>query len=75
LAKSLKHRVIAEGVETPQQLASLQAMHCGEGQGYFFNRPMDADNFADFLAAGISKEIRFPPPDATATPVAAAVAA
>ena len=74
LAKSLKHRVIAEGVETPQQLASLQAMHCGEGQGYLFNRPMGADNFADLLATGISKEIRFPPrgAPAKAAPVTAA---
>jgi diguanylate cyclase (GGDEF)-like protein/PAS domain S-box-containing protein len=59
MAKSLKHRVIAEGVETAGQLASLQELHCGEGQGYLFQRPSDADAFADLLEAGISKEIVF----------------
>jgi EAL domain-containing protein (putative c-di-GMP-specific phosphodiesterase class I) len=59
MAKSLKHRVIAEGVETPAQLASLQELHCAEGQGYLFNRPENADAFADLLAAGISKEFVF----------------
>lgn len=59
MAKSLKHRVIAEGVETPGQLASLQDLHCGEGQGYLFQRPGHADAFADLLVAGISKEILF----------------
>jgi len=59
MAKSLKHRVIAEGVETPAQLASLQDLHCGEGQGYLFQRPGDADAFADLLIAGMAKEIVF----------------
>ena len=59
MAKSLKHRVIAEGVETPGQLACLQELHCSEGQGYLFNRPGNADAFADLLTAGISKEIVF----------------
>jgi len=59
MAKNLKHRVIAEGVETAGQLASLQALHCGEGQGYLFHRPGNAAAFADLLAAGISRDIAF----------------
>jgi len=59
MGKSLKHRVVAEGIETPHQLVSLQGLHCGEGQGYLFNRPIDAEGFADLLEKGISKEIRF----------------
>jgi EAL domain-containing protein (putative c-di-GMP-specific phosphodiesterase class I) len=59
MAKSLKHRVIAEGVETPCQLASLQNLSCGEGQGYLFHRPGNADALADLLEAGVSKEIAF----------------
>jgi EAL domain-containing protein (putative c-di-GMP-specific phosphodiesterase class I) len=59
MAKNLNHRVIAEGVETPVQLASLRDLQCGEGQGYLFNRPGDADAFADLLEAGISEEIAF----------------
>jgi diguanylate cyclase (GGDEF)-like protein len=60
MAKTLKHRVIAEGVETPHQLASLQAMNCGQGQGYLFHRPSDAEGFAELLTTGISEEIHFP---------------
>jgi EAL domain-containing protein (putative c-di-GMP-specific phosphodiesterase class I) len=59
MAKSLKHRVVAEGVETPGQLASLRDLQCGEGQGYLFNRPGNAEAFADLLVTGISKEIVF----------------
>ncbi len=42
MGKSLKHRVIAEGVETREQLAFLQAEDCDEGQGYLFSRPVVA---------------------------------
>ena len=52
-------RGTAEGVETPAQLASLQDLHCGEGQGYLFQRPGNADAFADLLEAGIAQEIVF----------------
>ena len=39
MGRGLKHRVIAEGVETQEQLAFLQAAGCDEGQGYYFSRP------------------------------------
>jgi EAL domain-containing protein (putative c-di-GMP-specific phosphodiesterase class I) len=52
MAKSLRHRVIAEDVETSIQLASLQAMKCGEGQGYFFHRPGDGRRFRRFANNG-----------------------
>jgi EAL domain-containing protein (putative c-di-GMP-specific phosphodiesterase class I) len=49
MGKSLQHRVIAEGVETPEQLAFLKAEECGEGQGYYFSRPLVAEQFARLL--------------------------
>ncbi len=49
MGKSLKLRVIAEGIETSQQLAFLQSHHCAEGQGYYFNRPLPAAEFAALL--------------------------
>ena len=49
MGKSLRHRVIAEGVETLEQLAFLQAHGCDEGQGYYFCRPMNAQQFVNLL--------------------------
>jgi diguanylate cyclase (GGDEF)-like protein len=40
LAKSLNFDVIAEGVEMEHQLANIQNLHCGFGQGFLFARPM-----------------------------------
>lgn len=47
IAKELNLRVTAEGVELEQQMQALQALHCDEFQGYFFDRPMPV---AEFLA-------------------------
>jgi diguanylate cyclase (GGDEF)-like protein len=49
MGRSLHHRVIAEGVETAAQLAFLQAQGCGEGQGFYFSRPLTAEQFARLL--------------------------
>jgi len=53
MGTSLKQRVIAEGVEKQGQLAFLKAQHREEGQGYFFSRPLVAEEFAALLATGI----------------------
>jgi diguanylate cyclase (GGDEF)-like protein/PAS domain S-box-containing protein len=52
MGKSLKRRVIAEGVETHAQLAFLQAEGCGEGQGYYLSRPLVAQQLAEVLETG-----------------------
>jgi diguanylate cyclase (GGDEF)-like protein len=43
LGQNLGLKVVAEGIETADQLAMLQAMGCGSGQGYYFSRPMKAE--------------------------------
>jgi diguanylate cyclase (GGDEF)-like protein/PAS domain S-box-containing protein len=53
MGKNLRQRVIAEGVETPEQLAFLRAQHCVEGQGYYFSQPLAAAQFAELLETGI----------------------
>jgi diguanylate cyclase (GGDEF)-like protein/PAS domain S-box-containing protein len=57
MGRNLKQRVIAEGIETQQQLAFLQARHCAEGQGYLFSRPLAAPQFAHLLQTGIAETL------------------
>ncbi|KAA0995876.1 EAL domain-containing protein [Pseudomonas sp. ANT_J12] len=49
LGKSLKLTVIAEGIETLEQLDFLKAHHCEEGQGYYFSKAVAPDAFAHYL--------------------------
>ena len=49
LARALGMDVVAEGVETPAQVAQLQLLHCDYAQGYYFARPMDAAQLAGLL--------------------------
>jgi diguanylate cyclase (GGDEF)-like protein len=51
MGQSLGHRVIAEGVETPEQHAFLLARQCGEGQGFYFSRPLPPDEMSAFMMA------------------------
>jgi len=57
MGKSLKHVVVAEGIETQGQRAYLQAHHCQEGQGYLFSRPLPAAQFAVLLQTGITEAL------------------
>jgi diguanylate cyclase (GGDEF)-like protein/PAS domain S-box-containing protein len=57
MGKNLKQRVIAEGIETQDQLAFLQARHCSEGQGYLFSRPLPAAQCAALLQTGIAQTV------------------
>lgn len=43
LGKNLKMKVVAEGIETNQQLEKLKQLKCEFGQGYFFSKPLESD--------------------------------
>ncbi|MEG1755708.1 MAG: EAL domain-containing protein [Clostridia bacterium] len=49
LAKWLNLQVVAEGVETEEQLEILKGMDCNIVQGYYFSRPMPQDDFIQYL--------------------------
>ena len=51
LGSSMGMKVVAEGVERPDQLATLQGYGCDQVQGYHFARPMPAGEVAGFLDA------------------------
>lgn len=55
IRRSLKHLVIAEGIETLAQKTYLQNQHCAQGQGYLFSRPVGAAQFANLLQLGITE--------------------
>jgi EAL domain-containing protein (putative c-di-GMP-specific phosphodiesterase class I) len=57
IGKSLKQRVIAEGVETRAQLNFLQHHGCNEGQGYYFSRPVMAEQAEKLIEAALREGV------------------
>ena len=51
LAKTLDMELVAEGVETNEQLEQLRSLECGFCQGYLFSRPVDGSTVEQLLAA------------------------
>jgi EAL domain-containing protein (putative c-di-GMP-specific phosphodiesterase class I) len=51
LAHNLNKKVVAKGVETPEQLAYLRTQGCDEIQGYYLCRPLPAVEIEEFLGA------------------------
>ncbi|MDQ2778909.1 MAG: EAL domain-containing protein [Pseudomonadota bacterium] len=49
VARSLQMQTVAEGIETAGQAAILSALACDKGQGYFYARPMPADEVGPWL--------------------------
>jgi len=49
MGRSLNMRVIAEGIQTRDQLKFLKDRHCPEGQGYYFGPPVSAKEFSELL--------------------------
>ena len=58
MGRSLKMRVIAEGVETLEELSFLRAQECDEAQGYYFSRAVHPRQLAKLLDAGKPGSIR-----------------
>ena len=56
LAHDLGMKVVAEGVETEDQLAKLKMMECEYGQGYLFTRPIDSLKAGAMLAESLAGE-------------------
>jgi EAL domain-containing protein (putative c-di-GMP-specific phosphodiesterase class I) len=55
LAHALKLKVVAEGVETAEQLSLLKSLHCDEFQGYLFGKPVPEEIFrAKYLAPRVA---------------------
>ena len=57
MAKSLRKSVVAEGVETEDQLKFLKKHDCEEAQGYYFSKPLIADRLATLLDVGTTSLI------------------
>jgi diguanylate cyclase (GGDEF)-like protein/PAS domain S-box-containing protein len=55
MGRSLKLRVVAEGVETQEELAFLQAHQCNEAQGYYFSQPVPSQQLTRLLETGLSE--------------------
>jgi len=53
MGRSLQMKVVAEGVETREQLECLRRYGCPEGQGYYFSKAIDAADFTRLLRRGI----------------------
>jgi EAL domain-containing protein (putative c-di-GMP-specific phosphodiesterase class I) len=52
MGNSLHMRVVAEGIETEDQLAMLREQHCPEGQGFYFSHPVVAESIVPLLKRG-----------------------
>ena len=50
IAQNLNMTVVAEGVETPEQLAKLREMNCHSAQGYLFSDPLDSQAALDLIS-------------------------
>jgi diguanylate cyclase (GGDEF)-like protein len=56
MAHHLKLRVVAEGVETEQQLQFLKERGCDFAQGFFFSKPMPVEMFTDYMKGRLNEQ-------------------
>ncbi len=57
MGHALNRRVIAEGVETPEQAAVLKSYGCDEMQGFLFSRPLPAEAATTFLRDAVRRQV------------------
>ncbi len=57
IARELKVRSLAEGVETEEQLELLRNKGCNYVQGYYYSKPVAADNFTELLLNGCNNKL------------------
>lgn len=62
LSHDLGYRVVAEGVETLAALQPLLSMGCDEAQGYFFSRPLEAEQLEAWARVPARQPVWFPEP-------------
>ena len=57
IAKAMRMNLIAEGIETSEQLAQLKVLGCQFGQGYLFSKPLPSEDMVDLLSATFQKHL------------------
>ncbi len=75
MARSLNLKVLAEGVESEEQMAFLRTHNCDEIQGFYFSHPLCADEFAAKLKSSVSASLLADTAAIIGTPVAWEVSA
>ena len=60
LARNLEMDVVAEGVETAEQLAQLKELECDYGQGFFFSRPLTQEAVGSLIAPNSPYQMPLP---------------
>jgi diguanylate cyclase (GGDEF)-like protein len=60
MAHSLRLKVVAEGVETKEQLDFLDSQLCDEVQGFYYSRPVPAGEFTGLLEKGVYQPSEIP---------------
>jgi diguanylate cyclase (GGDEF)-like protein/PAS domain S-box-containing protein len=65
LAKNLGMGVIAEGIETKEQVNILKELHCNQGQGFYFSKPIHANSASALLYQSFAIDRNSPPLQAT----------
>ena len=58
LADNLRLKTVVEGVETAEQVAALKVLGCDYIQGYYFSKPLPAEEFENYLVSHNKQEVR-----------------